>query len=80
MREGQRAGSERHEREVEGRAVGQRLGARARRLRLRDEAHDAGERRLLAGAGHLDRSEPCAVDRAGDDLVALCLSTGAIRR
>ena len=44
------AGAERDDREAERRAVGERLRAGARLLRLRDEPHDAGERGALARA------------------------------
>jgi hypothetical protein len=73
--ERQGARDDRDEREEERRPVGQRLGPRARRLRLLDEPHDAGERGALAGARHLDAERALAVDRAGDDLVALAPSS-----
>ena len=49
-------------------------------LRLLDEAHDAGERGLLAGARHLDAQRAVPVDRAGDDLVARRLVRPAATR
>jgi hypothetical protein len=54
-------------------AVGQVLGARLRLLRLRHEAHDAGELGVLARAGDLHAERAFAVDRAGDHLVAFAL-------
>ena len=59
-------GDDRHNRESEGRSVGERLRARTRVLRLRDEPHDAGERRLFSGAGDLDAQRARAVDRSRD--------------
>ena len=68
--QGERARTDRDERQPERRAVGQRLSPRARGLRLLDEPHDPGERRLLARLRDLDPERAAAVDRATDDLVA----------
>ena len=57
-------------------AVGQRLGTRARRLRLFHESHDVGQRRSLARARHLHTERAGAVDGSGDDLRALGLCNG----
>ena len=48
--------------------VGQRLRAGRRRLRLRDQAHDPGQGRLVAGRGDLDPERAAGGDGAGDDL------------
>ena len=56
--------------------VGERLGARARGLRLRDQAHDARERRLVTGGGDPHPQAATGGHRPGDDLVALRLRHG----
>src|SRR3546814_887976 len=53
---GDGGGDDGDDREVKRRPVRQGLSARARRLRLLDEPHDARERGLVAGSRHL-RSE-----------------------
>jgi len=55
-------------------SIGGRLGARARRLSLRNEPHDTGQRRLFARTRHLDAQRSGAVHGAGDDLRARFLA------
>ena len=57
------------------RPIGQGLGPRCRSLRLRDEAHDPRQGRLVAGGGDLDPERAAGGDRAGDDGVAGLLVT-----
>ena len=70
------AATMRHDREPERRPVGERLRPRARRLRLRDQPHDAGERGLLPGAGDLDAQRAGAVHRPGDHRSSRVLRDG----
>jgi len=58
-------------------AVGEQLRARGRRLRVADEALDAGERRVVAGRGDLDAQPRIGRDRAGGDGVADAAGDGA---
>ena len=63
----------RGDRDVEehrGGAVGERLRARSRCLRLADEALDARERRVVADGLDPDPHRAVGRDRAGDDAVA----------
>ena len=57
----------------ERRSVRQRLRSGSRGLRLLDEPHDAGQRRLVAGAGDLDPERSGSVDRSRDHALTRCL-------
>ena len=54
-----------------GGAVGERLGARARALRLGDETLNAGQRGVLADPVDADAQRRVGRDRAGDHAIAL---------
>jgi hypothetical protein len=69
----QRRGGDGDDGEKVRRSVRQRLGARARRLGLLNQSHDARQRGLLPGARHLDAQRALPVDGAGDHLLARCL-------
>ena len=68
-----RSSTERDPRQPERGAVGERLRARARGLRLLHQPHDAGKRGPVSRAGDRDPQRARAVDRAGDHLVAVVL-------
>ena len=65
-----RAGGERDVEQERRGPVGQRLGTRRRCLRLRDQAHDPGQRRRVADGRDPDAEAAAGGDRARDDLVA----------
>src|SRR3546814_14693255 len=62
---GDGGGDDGDDREVKRRPVRQGLSARARRLRLLDEPHDARERGLVAGSPPLDPQRALSVHGAG---------------
>jgi hypothetical protein len=72
---GHASGSNSDDCEQECGAISQRLGARARGLRLLDEPH-VGKRRPLARARDLDAKRTGAIHRSGDDLRTLDLLDG----
>src|SRR3546814_10507929 len=63
---GDGGGDDGDDREVKRRTVREGLSARARRLRLLDEPHDARERGLVTGSRHLDTQRALYVDGADD--------------
>ena len=70
------AGAERDVEQERGRAVGQRLGARLRRLGRRDQPHDPRQRRVVADRRDPDAQAAAGGHRARDDRVARLLGDG----